>query len=70
LPFGGQVVMVVRADVTPRAAVRQALELIGENSNVSLLLNATEDEGFGRRRYSGYNYNYTYGKASESSNED
>ena len=70
LPFGGQVVVVVRAEVTPRAAVRQSLELIGERANVNLLLNGTEQDGFGRGRYSGYNYTYTYGKASESSKEE
>ena len=67
LPCAGQIVVVVRADVTPAAAVRQALELVGENANVNLLLNACARDGFGSTRYSGYNYNYTYGKASDAS---
>jgi protein-tyrosine kinase len=65
LPCAGQVVVVVRADMTPAAAVRQALELIGEGANVNLLLNACARDGVGSSRYSGYNYNYTYGKASD-----
>ena len=70
LPIAGQIVVVVRADVTPRAAVRQSLELIGEGAHVNLLLNGTEKDGFGKGRYSGYNYTYTYGKASETPQED
>lgn len=65
LPCAGQILVVVRADVTPAAAVRQALELIGEGANVNLLLNACIRNGVGSSRYSGYNYNYTYGKASD-----
>jgi hypothetical protein len=64
LPCAGQVMVVVRSDVTPAAAVRQALELVGEGTNVNLLLNACPRDGFGRARYTGYNYNYTYGKKS------
>lgn len=65
LPCAGQVVVVVRADITPALAVRQALELVGEDANVNLLLNACARDGFGNRSYTGYNYNYTYGTASE-----
>jgi receptor protein-tyrosine kinase len=65
LPCAGQVVVVVRAEVTPSAAVRHALELVGENANVNLLLNACARDGFGSARYSGYNYTYTYGQAAE-----
>jgi Mrp family chromosome partitioning ATPase len=65
LPCAGQIVVVVRADVTPTLAVRQALELVGEGANVNLLLNACARDGFANPRYSGYHYNYTYGTESE-----
>lgn len=38
----GQVVMVVRAEFTSRSAVNDALDLIGENKPVSLILNQSE----------------------------
>lgn len=64
--LGGQVVLVVRAESTPRSAVQSALDIIGENANVKLLLNAVVrtklasylDYGHGY----GYNYNYGTGK--------
>jgi len=37
--IAGQVVMVVRAGSTPQNAVLDAIELVGENKEVSLILN-------------------------------
>jgi|KBSMisStaDraftv2_1062788.scaffolds.fasta_scaffold09250_4 protein-tyrosine kinase len=59
LPLAGHVVMVVRADVTPTEAVRSAVELIGESTNVSLLLNGVEVDAIGNRLYRNYSYKYS-----------
>lgn len=50
----GQVTMVVRAGETPRQAVLQALDFIGEEKQVGLILNqSTEDLGTGYYDYYG-----------------
>lgn len=54
----GQVVFVVRAESTPKSAVLQSLELLGEDCNVKLVLNATEADKMSQ--YYGYSYNYNY----------
>jgi protein-tyrosine kinase len=56
----GQVVFVVRAGVTPRAAVLEALGQIDEHRYVGLILNQSET------RPSGGYYGYGYGYGSES----
>lgn len=56
--LGGQVVLVVRAESTPQAAVLEAIELLGEGANVKLLLNAAvRSKALG---YYGGGYGYTY----------
>jgi capsular exopolysaccharide synthesis family protein len=58
VPLAGQVVLVVRAEVTPQNAVLQAIELLGPGANAKLVLNAVE-----RTRvldYFGYGYGYGY----------
>jgi len=52
--FMGQIVFVVSADGTPQHAVTQAIEHIGEDKMVGMVLNRA-------RRRSGF-YNYTYGE--------
>lgn len=61
IPLAGQVVLVVRAESTPQQAVLQAVDLLGEDSNVKLLLNAivrTKAQSYMGYGYYGYNYNY------------
>ncbi len=61
VPLAGQVVLVVRAESTPQQAVLQALELIGEEANVKLMLNAmvrTKAQAYMGYGYYGYDYNY------------
>lgn len=61
VPLAGQILLVVRAESTPQQAVLQALELIGDDANVKLMLNAVVRTkamkylGYG---YYGYDYNY------------
>lgn len=63
VPAVGQVVLVVRADVTPQRAVHDAIEMIGEERPVSLILNQTSMPAS-----SGY-YGYgTYGDPSADGN--
>jgi protein-tyrosine kinase len=52
----GQIVMVVRADRTPEADLREAIDLLSACSNVSLLLNAAGFAPSGRRFGSYYGY--------------
>jgi exopolysaccharide/PEP-CTERM locus tyrosine autokinase len=52
----GQIVLVVRAGVTPQQAVKDAIGVIGEGVRVSLVLNSAELEG-----PIGYYYGYRYG---------
>lgn len=58
----GQVVLVVRAEVTPRRAVQEAIEAIGESKPTSLILNQTSTPASGG--YYGYG---TYGDSTSSS---
>lgn len=58
LPLASQVLLVVRAETTPRAAVQQALSLVDKDINVKIVLN-----GVVRTRltqYLGYGYDYNY----------
>ncbi len=53
--FMGQIVFVVSADMTPQYAVTQAIEHIGEEKMVGMVLNRA------RRRINPYYYSYGYG---------
>ncbi len=56
--FMGQIVFVVSADMTPQYAVTQAIEYIGEDKMVGMVLNRA------RRRHNPYHYDYGYGRGS------
>lgn len=62
-PLAGQVLLVVRAESTPRQAVLESLNLLGGDANVKMLLNAAVRTkalaylGYGY----GYGYSYNYG---------
>jgi protein-tyrosine kinase len=58
VPLVSQVLLVVRAESTPATAVQQALSLIGENTNVKLVLNAVSRTHLAR--YLGYDYGFDY----------
>lgn len=57
-PLVAQVLMVVRAESTPQAAVQQALDLLGPDISVKLILNAVVRTRL--TRYLGYGYGYEY----------
>jgi protein-tyrosine kinase len=62
VPAMGQIVLVVRADVTPQRAVQEAIEVIGETKSIALILNQTSVPAS-----SGY-YGYgSYGETAETS---
>ncbi len=63
LPHAGQVVLVVRAESTPRNAVMQSLDLMPEETNVKLLLNAIERSALSEYYGYGHGYNYNYRRA-------
>jgi exopolysaccharide/PEP-CTERM locus tyrosine autokinase len=68
VPLAGQVVLVVRAESTPQQAVLQAVDLLGEDVNVKVLLNAmvrTRAQAYMGYGYYGYNYNYGEGAPSQ-----
>jgi protein-tyrosine kinase len=68
VPLAGQVVLVVRAESTPQQAVLQAVDLLGEDANVRVVLNAmvrTKAQAYMGYGYYGYNYNYGEGAESE-----
>lgn len=52
----GQVVLVVKAEDTPRGAVKEALGVIGEEAVVNLVLNQSRNKG--SNRYYGYGYGF------------
>lgn len=62
-PVAGQIVMVVRAERTPQSAVRQAIDLLGEQANIKLLLNAVVRTK--ALDYLGAEYGYGYSYNSE-----
>jgi protein-tyrosine kinase len=69
--FMGQIVFIVAADQTPQQAVIDALEHIGEDKVVGMVLNKTR-----KRRISpfgsgdGYGYGYGYGYGSRGRGEE
>jgi Mrp family chromosome partitioning ATPase len=60
-PHAGQVLLVVRAESTPKPAVRQALALLAEHKNVKVLLNAVIWTKMLDYMVYGYGYGYEYG---------
>lgn len=56
--FAGQIVLVVKADATPQSAVAEALDIIGGNKAVNLVLNQSKI-GALKGEY-GYGYGYGY----------
>ncbi len=57
-PHAHQLLMVVRAESTPQAAVKQALALVGDSVQVKLILNAVVTTHVSR--YLGYGFDYQY----------
>lgn len=51
--FAGQIIMVVRAGVTPQSAVLDAIDLLGEGKTIGLVLNQSDEQ-----TRSGYYYQY------------
>jgi len=51
----GQILLVVRAGMTPQSAVLDAIDLLGEGKSIGLVLNQTDDPF-----HSGYYYRYSY----------
>jgi protein-tyrosine kinase len=60
----GQIVMVVRAGVTPQSAVLDAIELLGEGKSIGLVLNQTDEQV-----RPGYYYQYYGHKDGDRSDE-
>jgi protein-tyrosine kinase len=60
----GQIVMVVRAGVTPQSAVLDAIELLGEGKSIGLVLNQTDEQV-----RAGYYYQY-YGNKDGDRSDD
>jgi exopolysaccharide/PEP-CTERM locus tyrosine autokinase len=69
LPHAGQVLLVVRAESTPRNAVLQALNLMPEETNVKLLLNAIERSPLSEYYGYGHGYNYNYARSEQKPGE-
>ena len=61
LPHADQVLLVIRAQSTPRQALMRALDLMPDDTNVKLLLNAIERFRLGD--YYGYGQGYVYNYA-------
>lgn len=57
--MAGQIVLVVRAEVTAQGAVLNALELLGDDKAVNLVLNQVRDASL--ENVYGYGYGYGYG---------
>jgi exopolysaccharide/PEP-CTERM locus tyrosine autokinase len=60
----GQIVMVVRAGITPQSAVLDAIELLGEGKSIGLVLNQTDEQV-----RPGYYYQYYGHKDGDRSDE-
>lgn len=70
--FMGQIVFVAAADTTPEAALKEALERIGEDKAIGLVLNRASRRrmnlfGMGFNYSYGYGYGYGYGSRSDRS---
>ena len=57
----GQVVLVVRAGVTPQRAVKDAVDALGEGRRISVVLNSADLDG-ATGYYYGHRYGYGYGE--------
>ena len=57
----GQIVLVIRAGVTPQRAVKDAVAALGEGRRISLVLNCADLEGAAAYYY-GHRYGYGYGE--------
>ena len=60
----GQIVFVVRSGTTPRNTAKDALDLIGENPNINLVLNGTR-EILGKHQFGQYYHQY-HGRSGKS----
>lgn len=60
--FMGQIVFIASADVTPQAAVREALEHIGEDKMVGVVLNRASRRRSKLLGIGSYGYGYGYGQ--------
>jgi hypothetical protein len=58
ITYAGQLIMVVRADETSQTAVQHAIELVPEDIDLKLVLNAVERSRLAA--YYGYEYGYDY----------
>ena len=65
LPHADQVLLVVRAETTPRHAVLAALDLMPADTKVKLLLNAIERSRLGDYYGYGHGFNYNYAEKSQ-----
>lgn len=61
-PHASQLLLVVRAESTPQSAVQQALDIIGEDVDVKLVLNAVVRTPLSRYIGYGAGYEYEYAK--------
>lgn len=73
--FMGQIVFVAAADITPEAALKEALERIGQDKAIGLVLNRASRRrmnlfGMGFNYSYGYGYGYGYGARSRSEDRD
>ncbi|MEO6080771.1 MAG: AAA family ATPase [Steroidobacteraceae bacterium] len=68
MPLAHQVLVVVRAETTPQAAVKEALGLIGPGRKVKLVLNAVVRTKLSR--YLGYSYGFEYNYSSSDKKRD
>jgi protein-tyrosine kinase len=67
--LAGQVLLVVRAESTPLHAVKQSIDLLGENTNVKFVLNAVVRTKLTQYLGYGYGYDYDYGKRAPGAKE-
>jgi protein-tyrosine kinase len=67
--LAGQVILVVRSESTPQHAVKQSVELLGENANAKFVLNAVVRTRLTRYFGYGYGYEYEYGDAPPANKE-
>jgi exopolysaccharide/PEP-CTERM locus tyrosine autokinase len=62
----GQVVVVVRAGVTPQQALKDTIAILGPDRHISLVLNQAEMDGPMSYYYGGSRYGYSHSPAGES----
>jgi protein-tyrosine kinase len=69
VPLASQILIVVRAESTPQAALKEALDLVGQGRNVKLVLNAVVRTKLARYLGYSYGFEYDYSSASRKSKE-